>query len=144
MTEHLYAHTHEIVTYIKTRWNITYSVPGLNKWLHQHGFSYKKPKGVPHKADTEKQDAFIERYTDLKERVCEDEPIIFIDAVHPTQATKLSYGWIKTGTDKAIKTTGSRTRINLIGAIRLGDLSNTVTATRSPSNVGFVVIVNKA
>ena len=30
---------------------------GFNKWLHQHNFSYKKPKGVPHKFDEEKQAA---------------------------------------------------------------------------------------
>lgn len=139
LTEHMYAHTHEIVIYIKARWDITYSVAGLNKWLHQHGFSYKKPKGLPYKADTAKQDAFIDMYTALKGRVCEDEPIIFMDAVHPTQATKLSYGWIKTGTDKPIKTTGSRTRVNLIGAIRLGDLSNTVTATYDTINAEAIV-----
>ncbi|MCN4145215.1 MAG: winged helix-turn-helix domain-containing protein, partial [Thiohalomonas sp.] len=24
-----------------------YTVSGLNKWLHQNKFSYKKPKGLP-------------------------------------------------------------------------------------------------
>ncbi|NRA70290.1 MAG: winged helix-turn-helix domain-containing protein [Gammaproteobacteria bacterium] len=31
--------------YIKEQWSIRYSVPGMNKWLHQNGFSYKQPKG---------------------------------------------------------------------------------------------------
>ena len=139
LTKHRYAHTHEIVTYIKTHWNITDSVPGLNKGLPQNGFSDKQPKGVPHKVDMAKQDACIEAYTALKDEVSSDEPIIFMDAVHPTRATKLSHGWIKTGTDKPIKTTGSRIRINLIGAIRLGDLSNTVTATYDTINAEAIV-----
>jgi len=49
-----------------------------------------------------------------------------MDSVHPTQASKLSSGWIRAGTERAIKTTASRTRVNLLGAIRLGHLSNTI------------------
>ncbi len=29
--------------YIKDTYFVEYSIPGLNKWLHQNGFSYKKP-----------------------------------------------------------------------------------------------------
>ena len=85
-----------------------YSIPGLQKWLHRNGFSYKQPKGVPHKYDQEKQDVFIEEYNELKATVASDEPILFMDASHPTQATKVSSGWIRTGVDKPIETTGRR------------------------------------
>jgi transposase len=34
--------------------DIEYSIPSINKWLHTNRFSYKKPKGVPHKFDEEK------------------------------------------------------------------------------------------
>jgi len=98
----------------------------MNKWLHQHGFSYKQPKGVPHKFNAEKQAEFIREYEVLKASLTRDEPLLFIDAVHPTQATKVTSGWIKTGVDKVIETTGSRTRLNIIGAIRLGFLSETI------------------
>ena len=30
----------------------------MNKWLHYNGFSYKQPKGVPHKFDEAKQQAY--------------------------------------------------------------------------------------
>ncbi len=63
----------------------------------------------------------------LKSTVASDEPILFMDATHPTQATKVSYGWIRTGVDKPIKTTGSRTRLNIVGAIRLGHLEDAIT-----------------
>ena len=123
ITKYTYCHTHQISQYIWQTYGIRFSVSGLNKWLHQQGFSYKKPKGVPHKFDTEKQAQFIEQYSKLKANVG-DETILFMDAMHPTQATKISCGWIKKGQDKAIKTTGSRTRLNLIGTVNLNDIAN--------------------
>ncbi|PME49477.1 hypothetical protein BCT90_13040 [Vibrio lentus] len=50
-----------------------------------------------------------------------------MDAVHPTQATKLSCGWIRKGQGKFIETTGSRTRVNLNGALPLKNISATIT-----------------
>ncbi|MCL1127901.1 transposase [Shewanella surugensis] len=49
-----------------------------------------------------------------------------MDPVHPTMATKLSYGWIRKGKDKLINTIGSRTRLKIIGSIQLGKLAETV------------------
>ena len=95
----------------------------MNKWLHRNGFTYKKPSGVPHKFSEEKQRQFIEYYKELKTTVG-DEPILFIDGVHPTQATKISYGWIRKGQKKAVKTTGSRTRLNIMGALNLKALTS--------------------
>jgi len=117
-----YRCSYEIIEYIWKTHEIRFSISGLNKWLHQHNFSYKQPKGVPHKFDEEKQANFIKMYTELKSQVV-DEPILFMDAMHPTQATKVSCGWIKKGHDKSIETTGSRTRLNLVGAIDLNNLS---------------------
>lgn len=68
----------------------------------------QKTAGVPHKFSEEKQQQFIDVYEYLK-KTAGDEPILFIDAVHPTQAIKLSYGWIQKGHKKLVKTTGSRT-----------------------------------
>ncbi len=47
-----------------------------------------------------------------------------MDAMYPTQATKVSYGWIRKGQDKAIETTGSRTRLNIISAVDLNNIAN--------------------
>lgn len=120
--QNTYRYSYEIIEYIWKTHEIRFSISGLNKWLHQHNFSYKYPKGVPHKFDEEKQADFIKKYTELKAQAV-DESIFFIDAMHPTQATKVSCGWIKKGHDKAIETTGSRTRLNLVGAIDLNDLA---------------------
>ena len=125
---HTYHHVHEIILFVKDKWGISFSIPGMNKWLHRHAFSYKKPKGFPHKADPKLQEEFIAEYEKLKDEVGYDEPILFMDAVHPTQATKLSYGWIRTGQTKHVETTGSRTRLNIVGAIQLGNIAESITA----------------
>lgn len=126
LSKKIYFHVHQIIAYVQAEFGICYTVAGMNKWLHHHKFSYKKPKGVPHKFDTEKQQAFVEAYETLKASCSADESILFMDAAHPTQATKISHGWILTGHDKAIETTGSRTRINLIGALSLNDIAGAV------------------
>jgi hypothetical protein len=77
---------------------------------------------VPHQFDEAKQADFIERYTEMKSQVV-DEPILFMDALHQTQARKVSCGWIKKGYDKTIETIGSRSRLNLVGAIDLNNVA---------------------
>ena len=59
---HTYHHVHEIILFIKDKWGISFSIPGMNKWLHRHAFSYKKPKGFPHKANPKLQEEFITEY----------------------------------------------------------------------------------
>jgi hypothetical protein len=80
------------VAYIKATFQLEYTVSGLNKRLHQHQFSYKQPKGVPHKFEVDKQTVFIEHYEQLKDTLRDNEPLLFMDAVHPTQATKITSG----------------------------------------------------
>lgn len=146
--EHTYVQVNDIADYIYTRWEIRYSVPGLNKWLHRNGFSYKKPKGVPHKADEQLQKNFIKKYKRLKSTTNGEEPILFMDAVHPSQATKLSYGWIRKGQTKQVGTTASRTRLNLIGTINLDNLSSTIVreydTINAESIIGYLDVIRAA
>ncbi|MGL0930528.1 IS630 family transposase [Vibrio vulnificus] len=137
LAEKTYFHTHQIVAYVHAEFGIRYTVAGMNKWLHHHGFSYKKPKGVPHKFDPEMQQAFIEHYNETLRN--SEDPVLFMDAVHPTQSTKLSYGWIRKGQDKVIETTGSRTRLNIIGALPLQNIGATVTDTYDTINSESIV-----
>ena len=125
LEERTYHYVHEIIEYVSLKYGISYSVPGMNKWLHRNRFSYKKPKGHPYKSDKQQQLDFIKKYNRIKKNIGTDETILFMDSVHPTQATKSGYGWIRTGKTKKINTTASRTRINLVGAIELKNLRNT-------------------
>jgi transposase len=51
LEEKIYRYSYQIVDYIGAACEVCFSLSGLNKWLHQHGFTYKQPKGVPHKFD---------------------------------------------------------------------------------------------
>jgi len=62
---HTYTKAQDICEYIKVQYKITYTVAGMTSRLGHHGFSYKKPKETPFKADVEKQKVFIE-YTRFK------------------------------------------------------------------------------
>lgn len=126
LTDNIHVTTASIVALVRERFGVSYSVPGMNRWLHRNGFTYKKPSGVPHKFSEEKQQQFIDKYEALKLTAGDKEPILFMDAVHPTQSTKLSGGWIRKGERKLVKTTGSRTRMNIIGALSLRDIARTV------------------
>lgn len=130
-TEALIAHL-EHVTYMKVReicvhvrktYGISYTIQGLTSWMHAQGFSFKKPAATPAKADLERQKAFMDDYENLMTSTPENEPILFGDGVHPTMATKVTYGWIRTGTRKPIATTASRTRMNIMGALDLTQMA---------------------
>lgn len=116
----------DICRYVHENYKIKYTVPGMTSWLISHDFSYKKPKGTPAKADPIEQQKFIEAYNTMLNTIPENEPILFGDGVHPTMATKITYGWIKKGTDKLIPTSASRTRMNLMGALNLETMDVTI------------------
>ena len=70
LLEHLQRNTYlkakEICKYVQESYRITYSVPGMIAWLKEHDFVYKQPIKVPGKLDPAKQEAFIEKYEELK------------------------------------------------------------------------------
>lgn len=82
-------------------------------------FFIQETKGSPAKADPVKQEEWIGSYNALMDSLPARDVVEFGDGVHPTISTKLSYGWIRTGKNKLIETTGSRTRMNLMGSINL-------------------------
>lgn len=131
LIEHLEANTYakaiDICQYVKDTFGVVYGLSGMTKWLKANKFSYKNMKGVPAKADPEKQAAFIAYYENLKKNMPTNEPIEFADGVHPTMATKITAGWIRVGVEKTIETTASRTRVNIFGSINLSDMSVTIT-----------------
>lgn len=113
----------EVLSYITETFNTTYTVVGTTKLLHRLGFTYKKPKIIPGKADKAKQDAFIETYKKIKENLKASDQLYFLDSSHPEHNTKPSYGWILKGKahDKILKTNTGRERLNLNGALNFLD-----------------------
>jgi transposase len=117
LQEYIYLHVKSIAAYVKSKWSVDYSIAGLTQWLKRHGFSYKKPKLVPGKADLEQQKQWIAAYEQLKAQLPANETICFIDGVHPTHNVQLGYGWIKKGVEKLVPANSGRSRLNLTGAL---------------------------
>lgn len=145
LVEHTYPTTKAIRAYVYKKYAIKYRHQSMYEWLKRNDFSYKKPKGVPKKACPEKQAEFIAKYEGLMKQVMKNETagaevVYFMDSVHPTMATKISYEWIKKGheNDKQIQTTGSRTRVNLTGALNLEDMSIVHKAYETIDNESFM------
>lgn len=113
-----YLYVKDICAYVQLAFGKKYSISGMTKWLHVNQFSYKKPHAVPAKADKKAQAEFVSYYENLKQNA-QDEPIYFVDSVHPQHQTKLVCGWIFKGVRKSIATTGRQYRVNIIGGIDL-------------------------
>lgn len=114
-----YLYVKDIMAYVKQAFNVKYTKPGMRNWLQRHGFAYKKPALVPGKANKEAQLEWIAQYEKLKAKLQQDETICFMDGVHPTHNTQISYGWIKKGVRKELAANSGRSRLNLTGAIDL-------------------------
>lgn len=123
LEQNTYPSTKEIIHYVEDIYGVSYTQQGMHDWLIKHKFSYKKPKGIPAKFNQLRQEAFMREYEELKTTLKPSEVVLFIDSVHPTQATKITNGWIRKGVEKMIATVASRSRINLTGAIDLNTMS---------------------
>ena len=130
LTQHLddtiYSDSMDIIEYIKSEYGIEYSRSGFTDLLHRLGYSYKKPKHVPGKADADAQEAFVEEYCNLKTSKGENDVILFADATHPQHNSSPSYGWIRTGVDKELKANCGRQRLNINGVIDVESCESTV------------------
>jgi transposase len=128
LEQKLYDKASGIAAWVKQQFGVIYSTQGMTEVLHRHGFSWKYPVGTPAKADLAAQAAFCEEYEKLRDSLPKDEIIVFSDASHPTMATKVGKGWIRTGKDFPIATVASRTRVNVLGSIDLNGLKFVGTA----------------
>jgi transposase len=72
---------------------------------------------VGHKADPDKQEAFVERFWELESVLNEDAGIYFLDGVHPTHNVLPHYQWIKKGEEKIVPANTGRQRVNINGAV---------------------------
>lgn len=115
LSSHIYVNVKPIIEFTYKNFGVCYTTSGMTKWLKHHGFRYKKPKGVPAKADKFKQEKFREFYEkNLKNT---EEAVYFMDASHPTMATKKAFGWIQKGKNKVLPDTANRYRVNIVGAV---------------------------
>lgn len=117
LSQTIYLRAEDIARYVKETFGADYTINGITNLLHRLGYTYKKPKTVPGKADALAQEQFVRKYKTLKKRKQPHDPIYFMDGVHPQHNSVAAFGWIKKGETKTIKSNTGRTRLNLNGVI---------------------------
>lgn len=128
LAKHTYRRAKDICEHIKHTYAVEYTPEGLVHLLHRLGFSYKKMKQVPGKADPEKQREFLHTYETIKQNMADTDELYFLDGSHPQHNSMPAYGWILKGEEKELKTNTGRKRINLNGALNGKDYSAVVLA----------------
>lgn len=104
-----------------------FSLSGMTDWLKRNGFSFKRNEPCPAKADPVAQAAFVEAYRELKTSLLQGESLRFVDASHPTRATKIGYSWSLKGLRKTIKTYSGNQRVTVVGSLNPDTLELTTT-----------------
>ncbi|MCF6316697.1 MAG: winged helix-turn-helix domain-containing protein [Marinosulfonomonas sp.] len=99
--------TRPVIAFIETKFSVRYSHSGCLKLLHRSGFVYRKPKVLPRVAGKAKQRQFIDMYNELLNVLPAEDAVYFADAVHPEYQARPAFGWMKKGSNTAIKTTST-------------------------------------
>ncbi len=120
---HNYVYTKDICAYVVSEYGVSYSIVGMNKLLHRLGFTYKKPKLVPGKLDSQKQEDWKYQYQLMKSSIKENEAIYFMDSVHPQYQARARCGWIRKNANKTLPSFSGWKRKHIIGAIELSSLN---------------------
>lgn len=127
----LYHCAKDVSEYVRQKYGILYTPEGMVHLLHRLGFSYKKTKQVPGKADPERQRAFLETYENIKKNMGKNDELYFTDGSHPQHNSMPAYAWIPRGEEHEIKTNTGRQRINLNGALNGRDHSVVIAAAET-------------
>ena len=130
----IYLSTKDIVYYVDKTYSIKFTVSGMRDLLHRLGFTYKKPKVIPGKADVEAQMAFMLWFHQIKSQMGDNDKLYFTDATHPQHNSMPAYGWILKGEKKELRTNSGRQRLNLFGAL---DVENLNCVVRNYETINF-------
>jgi transposase len=122
LTEITYLKVREIIAFVSQEFGKAFSRSGMNAWLKDRGFIYKKPEKIPGKIDPEAQEEFVKAYEELKKDLGPNEELYFMDAIHPEYQSQAVCGWIKKGDKKTIQTTGKQSRLHFSGALSLSKM----------------------
>jgi len=120
----LFPTTAAVIGHVARAFGVSFSKAGMIKLLHRLGFEWRKPKGLPARADAAAQLAFVAAYEKLLNGLEPDELVYFADAVHPEYQSRPAHGWVRRGDPVAVPKGKGRRRVNLAGALCLetGDL----------------------
>jgi len=117
LTTHIYVTALQVMAWIEAQWHVTYTdLSSLHKLLKRLGFTYKKNRLVPSKADPELQRLFVRWFQGLCQRLGPEDRIYFGDAAHFKHNAEAGYAWSQRGEPHLIPANSGRQRYNVLGA----------------------------
>jgi transposase len=141
VSNNLYTTTKQIAFWLKNNHHVDLSTSALARLLVKLGFSYKKTKLVPAKADADKQSAHIKDFESLMAQKDSNTLVFFNDGVHPQHNTRSEYGWILRGQEYEMPSNPGRSRLNISGAINSEDPTDVVVVEHEMVNSQSTILV---
>jgi transposase len=119
---HLYMTAKAVCDFVQRTFGVDYTPNAMTKLLKRLGYVYKKPKCVPAKADAAVQEQFVSgTLAPLMAQAGPDNPLYFVDGMHPAYKGHPAFGWIRRGVDRELKSNHGRVNVNINGALSWPD-----------------------
>lgn len=112
----IYTSTEQVVIWVKNKYDVHYTTSGMRKLLKRLGFTYKKNRLMPSKADPNAQKQFTDWFRKIRDTLGPDDRIYFCDAAHVIHNTEAGFGWSEIGNSHCIPSNSGRQRYNILGA----------------------------
>lgn len=131
----------QVSKWIQDSYSIQLSPSAIARLLGQLGFSYKKTKLVPAKADAAKQEAHIKDFEALMANKPADTLVFFNDGVHPQHNTRSECAWIRKGKEYEMPSNPGRNRLNITGAVNAEEPTEVVVVEQEMVNSQSTILV---
>lgn len=113
---HIYNTAAQVIAWVEKQFGVSYTVRGMHTLLKRLGFTYKKNRLMPGKADPEAQRQFVLWFEKVRAELGPEDRIYFGDAVHAKHNAEAGYAWSESGKPHLIPTNTGRQRYNILGA----------------------------
>jgi hypothetical protein len=106
----------QVIAWVEEQFKVSYSLRGMHTLLKRLGFTYKKNRLMPGKANPEVQRQFVHWFERVRAELGPDDRIFFGDAAHVKHNAEAGYAWSAVGEPHIIPTNSGRQRYNVLGA----------------------------
>jgi transposase len=112
---HIYNTAEQVMAWVEEQFGVFYSARGMQALLKRLGFTYKKNRLMPGKADPEAQRQFVHWFQKVRAELGPEDRIYFGDAVHVKHNAEAGFAWSPVGEPHLIPTNSGRQRYNVLG-----------------------------
>ncbi len=113
---HIYTNAYQVIAWVEKQWGVSFALRGMQRLLKRLGFTYKKNRLIPGKADPEAQRQFMHWFEQVRAEMGPEDRLYFCDAVHVKHNAEAGYAWSEVGNPHRIPTNTGRQRYNILGA----------------------------